>query len=210
MRTLAVLWLFAAVAFPQAPVDSAAMRGVLLERDGEPAGGEFSVRAVDYRVFRYRFDAKTCVEREGRSIDVPRLRPGEQVEVISDAVGGDALRYALTIHVTVAAPAAVKRVPAPARLVPYTAQEERLLPKGDVTFSGVIVRLDGTRLVLRTRAAGERTIVLRPDTRYLENGALAARAALKPAMRVFVRGGRNLYGDVEGYQVIWGDILEVH
>jgi hypothetical protein len=28
-------------------------------------------------------------------------------------------------------------------------------------------------------------------------------------MRVFVRCGKNFYGDVEGYQVMWGQILEV-
>jgi hypothetical protein len=32
-------------------------------------------------------------------------------------------------------------------------------------------------------------------------------ADLKPNMRVFVRAGRNLYNEVEAYQVIWGTIL---
>jgi hypothetical protein len=107
-------------------------------------------------------------------------------------------------------PPAPKRQSSANRVRPYNAQEERLLPKGDLSFSGVIVRLDGSRLVLRTRTAGEQTIVLRQDTRYLENGSLAALGSLKPTMHVFVRGSKNLYGDVEGYQVAWGDILEIH
>ena len=32
-------------------------------------------------------------------------------------------------------------------------------------------------------------------------------AQLQPNMRVFVRAGRNLYEQVEAYQVIWGGIL---
>lgn len=209
MRTLALLGLFAAMAFSQAAADPGLTRGVLLERD-TAEGGEFSIRAPDYHVLRYRFDSKTSVEREGQGIDVPHLRAGDQVEVNSDAAGDQPLRYARSIRVTVAVPIplAPRRLP-PSRLRLSTAAEDRALPKGDLAFSGVIVRLDGMRLVLRTRTSGEQTILLRPDTRYLQNGALVAAAALKPAMRVFVRGGKNVYGDVEGYQVMWGEILEV-
>ena len=33
-------------------------------------------------------------------------------------------------------------------------------------------------------------------------------ATLKPNMRVFVRAGKDLYDQVEAYQVIWGTILD--
>ena len=137
-----------------------------------PAANSASAR-LDYHVLRYRYDSKTSVEREGQRIDVPGLRPGEHVAVDADAAGDEPLRYARTVHVTIPLPAPVKNVTAPTRLRPYSLQEERLLPKGDLAFSGVIVRLDNTHLVLRTRVAGEQTIMLRQDTRYLENGALS-------------------------------------
>ena len=182
----------------------------MLERDAGTAG-EFSVRASDYHVLRFRYDARTVVDREQANIDVPALRPGEQVEVIAAQMGDDPLRYARAIHVTVAlpAPAARRRAP-PSRIRPFDAAENRLPPQGDLSLSGVIVRLDAGRLVLRTRTAGEQTILLRQDTRYLDNGELTAQASLQPTMHVNVRGSKNLYGDVEGYQVAWGDILEVH
>jgi hypothetical protein len=210
MRTLVTCWLFTSLVWAQAPAGSDVTHGVLLERDPELAG-EFSVRAPDFRVTRYRFDAKTSVDRQQQNVDLRVLRPGDQVEVTSDQIGDEPLRYARIVHVTVAVPPppAAKRQPSANRIRPYTVQEERLLPKGDLSFSGVIVRLDGSRLVLRTRTAGEQTIVLRQDTRYLENGSLAALGSLKPTMHVFVRGSKNLYGDVEGYQVAWGDILEI-
>ena len=191
------------------PVSAQTFRGTLIERDSE-ASGELAVRAPDYHVHRFRFDARTSVVREHQVIDVSRLRPGEEVEVTAGP-GEDPVLYARAINVTVPLPApTAKRAPAPQGPPRYNALEERLRPKGDLAISGVIVRLDGLRLILRTRAGDEQTIVLRQDTRYLDNGELVAAASLKPTMRVFVRGGKNLYGDVEGYQVAWGNILEVH
>jgi len=209
VRTLALFPLLASVLWAQPPADPGVMLGTVIDRDPGPSG-EFAVRAADHHVFRYRFDARTSADRNNQTIDIPHLLPGEQVEVESEPSGDEPLRYARAVHVTATVPVPVKRTPAPARgTQPYNAQTERLRPKGDLDFSGVIVRLDGAHLVLRTRA-GEQTILLRQDTRYLENGAMVAMAALKPMMRVFVSGGKNLYGDVEGYQVVWGSILEVH
>lgn len=195
--------LFAALAFAQPPAGPGLMRGVLIEHDPE-AAGELAVRAVDHRVFRYRYDTHTVV-------DGPPLRIGDQVEVTTDAAGDQPLRYARRIVVTAAAapPPPVRRAPPRHSPAPvYSAQEERWRPQGDMSLSGVIVRLDGMHLVLRTHS-GEKTILLRQDTRYLDNGAVVAMAALKPTMRVFVSAGKNLYGDIEGYQVVWGNILEV-
>lgn len=208
MRSLAVCGWFAAAAFSQTLVPSTPVRGVVLERDSEPAG-EFSVRTPDNYVLRYRFNRATSVVRQGVSGDMHILHAGDLVEVDSDPGGDEPLAYARAIHVTVPAPLPVKREPPPPRLRAYSSRDDRFALRGDLAFSGVIVKVDGTRLVLRTRAAGEQTIVLRQDTRYLENGTLTAVASLKPAMRVFVRGGKNFYGDVEGYQVMWGQILEV-
>src|SRR5271156_6932191 len=100
LRLAGVLLVSALISTAQTPPQNAALlRGVLLERDAQTDGGEFSVRVPGNQVFRYRFDAKTYVEREERTIDVPRLRPGEKVEVVSDALSGSLLRYARTIHV---------------------------------------------------------------------------------------------------------------
>jgi len=83
-----------------------------------------------------------------------------------------------------------------------------LAPRGNLTFSGVIARLAADRLVLHTRLDGEKTILLRDDTRYLDNGTDVDAADLKANTRVFVRAGKNLEDQVEAYQVIWGAILE--
>jgi hypothetical protein len=184
----------------------ALIRGVLLERDLPTAAGEFSVRASDNQVFRYRFDAKTYVERENQMIDVPRLQPGEKVEVVSDTVPGSVLRYARTIHVYQDAPP--PRPLTAGRLRAYRTAADRSLPTGTLTYSGVVFRLTGERIVLHMREGGDQTILLRKDTRFLENGENVEAGNLKPNMRVFVKAGKDLYDQVEAYQVIWGSILD--
>jgi hypothetical protein len=188
----------------QAPV-AALVRGVLLERDTETPSGEFSVRAADNQVFRYQFDRKTYVERDDRMIDVKRLDPGEKVEVVSDTVPGSVLRYARTIHV-LPEPLPPRQITA-GRLRAYRSTAERAIPTGNLTFSGVVFRVNGERLVLHTREGGEQSLLLRKDTRYVENGEIVNADTLKLNMRVFVRAGKDLYDQVEAYQVIWGNIL---
>jgi hypothetical protein len=225
VRLAGVLLVSALISAAQIPPQNAALlRGVLLERDAQTDGGEFSVRAAGNQVVRYRFDAKTYVAREERPIDVPRLRPGEKVEVLSDPLSGSLLRYARTIHVIDPAPPPRAVTRPGSRLDPaldpglgpalgpilrsgLRPPPEPLFPRGDMTFSGVVSRLSDGRLVLRTRNAGEQTILVRLNTRFVADGETVAAAELKTNMRVFVRAGKDVFGHVEAYQVVWGGIL---
>ena len=190
----------------------ALLRGVLLERDPQTDTGEFSVRDADNQVFRFLFDAKTYVERDQQSIDVSRLRQGERVEVVSDVVAASLLRYAVTIHVLPVPdlPQPVsqghlsgRRVAAERLVVP-----DRPIPYGTVGIAGVVLRYSADHMVLHTRESGNQTILLRQDTRYLENGIVVGNDQLQPNLRIFVRVGRSLYNELEAYQVIWGSILQ--
>lgn len=209
MRWGVPIWMLCA-ALLTAQSNSAPTRGVVLERDTDTAKGEFSIRLDTYEVLRYRFDGGTRVERDSYPISVPALRPGEQVEVQSDTIPNSLLGYARAVRVIVPVMQHAQRVrrlpgiPDPQELF---AASDPLFARGDMSVSGIIARVSSARLVLRTRE-GERTILLRDDTRYLDNGAVATAAALRPNMHVFVRAGRNLYDEVEGYQVVWGSILE--
>jgi hypothetical protein len=208
MRRVWLLWLVSSIGMAQTapPAAPALVRGVLLERDTPTGSGEFSVRLADNQVFRYHFDTKTYVERENQMIDVPRLQPGEKVEVVSDTVPGSVLRYARTVHVFQDAPP--PRSLTAGRLRAYRAATERSVPTGTLTYSGVVFRVTGERLVLHTREGGDQSILLRKDTRFLENGETVEAENLKPNMRVFVKAGKDLYDQVEAYQVIWGSILD--
>jgi hypothetical protein len=206
MRPWGALFLLAWISAAETPPSAALVRGVLLERDPQVASGQFSVRLADNQVFRYQFDRKTYVEREQQLVDVSHLKPGEKVEVVSDALPGVVLRYARTIHVIYDQP--VPRPPSLGRLRSANRLIEDRIPTGSLTYAGVVFRLSGERLVLHTRDGGEQSLLLRKDTRYLRNGEIVEPATLKMNTRVFVRASKDLWDQLEAYQVIWGKILE--
>ena len=212
MRALGVLLLGTAL-FAQSLENAALVRGVILECDDKPSG-ELSIRTADNQVLRYQFDRKTYAEREERMIEASRVAPGEQVEIVSDRIPGSMVRYARTIHVIQPLPPprpqTLGRYRAYNPVNPYNPRPDPALPAGSVTYSGVVSRLDSDRVVLHTREAGDLSILLRKDTRYLKDGQLVEAGQLQPTMRVFVRAGRDVYEQMEAYQVIWGTILTPH
>ena len=89
---------------------------------------------------------------------------------------------------------------------PYiTRSPEPALPAGKRTYLGGIAA--GQRPCGAARAKSDLSILLRKDTRYLKDGQLVEAGQLQPTMRVFVRAGKDVYEQVEAYQVIWGTIL---
>jgi hypothetical protein len=203
MRAVWVLLLAAWLVSGQSHEDAALVRGVVLECDAKPIG-EVSIRTSDNQVLRYEFDTKTYAEREDRLIEAARLAPGEQVEIVSDRTPGTLLRYARTIHVI--QPAPPPRPLSQGRLRAYNPKIETVRT-GNLSYSGVVYRLNADRVMIHTREAGDLAILLRKDTRYLQDGKVVDAADLKPNMRVFVSAGRDLYNEVEAYQVVWGTIL---
>jgi hypothetical protein len=213
IRSAFAIWVLAAGAQTPPP---GFVRGVILECDSQTTTGEVAIRAADNQVFRYQFDAKTYAERDDQLIQASRLRPGEKVEVVSDRSPAYTLRYARTIHVVQPVPP-----PRPLTLGRYRAanpanansvanniaNNARLDRLPTLTFAGVVFRLNGERVVLHTREAGDQSILLRADTRFLQDGETVDAKDLKPNMRVYVRAGKNLYEEVEAYQIIWGNIL---
>ena len=185
------------IAQPRAPIGL--IHGSLLECHASGGSGELTVRTADDQIFRFAFDDKTYFEREQEHSAPGRLEKGDWLEIVADESPASPLSYARIVHV-------IERQ-APARLRPV-ARADPLFPRGDLTFSGVVKRLNGERLVLDTRSDGEKTILLRRDTSFLAEGDPVDASALQPYTRVFVRAGKNLDNQIEAYQVIWGEILE--
>ena len=155
------------IAEPRAPIGL--IHGSLLECHASGGSGELTVRAADEQIFRFAFDDKTYFEREQEHSSAGRLEKGDWLEIVADQSAASALGYALTVHV-------IERQ-APVRWRPV-APADPLFPRGDLTFSGVVKRLNGERLVLRTRSDGEKDILPGQGTSFL------------------------------AYQIIWGEILE--
>lgn len=183
------------------------VRGELLDCEATSAGsGAFSVRTATHQVFRFTYDARTYFERENGRTSAAGLEKGDLIEVVADRASEPVLRYARTVHVVDRRP---RRPPVSfGRYRSYRTSLDHLIPMGNLTFAGLVARLNGERLVLLTRRDGEKTILLRQDTRYLEGGLQVAAGELKANTRVFVRGAKNFEDEIEAYQVVWGDILD--
>lgn len=192
----------------QQPAPLGVVKGILLERDSGVTTGELSIRvSVSNQVYRFAFDQKTYAEKANQRIAISALHQGDAVEIVSDKGAAPLVRYARVVHVLEES----RPVRPPGSRGMYRLPRspiDNLAPRGDITFSGIVARLSEERLVLRTRADGEKTIVRRPDTRYLEAGTQVDAVNLQTNTRVFVRAGKNLDDEIEAYQVIWGEILK--
>lgn len=185
------------------------LKGDLLEWEGTEKSGELSLRASDSRVFRCSFDSRTYFERERKSVAVSEMNEGDWIELVSDAAAGDRTKcYARTVHVLPPAR------PVPPKYVDRRIQARRsaflesIAPRGNLTLAGLVLRLTPEAIWIRTRSDGEKTILLRQDTRYLSGGTSVDASALAVNTRVFIRASRNFDNDLEAYQVVWGEILK--
>ncbi len=179
----------------QQPAPIGVLRGEIAELS---PSGMVDVKTLTGTVYRCRFDAATEAERDYVKIAAQALKRAELVEIVTERRLGAC--YARKIQVV---DKGIHRTPLrPARLEIL----EQIFPRGNLTYSGVVLRHTKTTLVMRTRTQGELTLTIRDDTRFLDSGAPGDLAKLMPNTRVFVRGGRNLDSEVELYQVVWGTI----
>lgn len=200
----AMLLALGVVAQESGPVET--LRGTLLERDSSTPG-QVSVRTPEHQVYCFLVDEATQIEREGRRIMIGETKPGDALEIVWEQRPGGKQRYARTVRVVLARPAAAS--PAyPWRSSLRRSFSDELFPRGLLTFAGTVAELNQESLVLRTRGDSPKTIWLRNDTRYLCDGRLVGLPVLKVNTRIFIRGSENLEGEIEAYQVVWGQILK--
>lgn len=184
------------------------VRGTLIQRD-DAKTGELTVRLKDNHVYFFQFDARTYIEKEEKSIPAGNLATGDNVEILSDVGKSSGERYARTVKVLTEEPATPSRRVRLRRRPPESDSVlDDLFPRGNMTFAGIIASVGPDSLLLRIKGRNETRILLRPDTRYFRAGAQVDAADLAVNTRVFVRAGKNLYDEVEAYQVVWGDILK--
>jgi hypothetical protein len=204
----AVVVMFAAVLSAQNRMPIGIVRGAMVSWRGTTANGELKIKNADDILYDCQFDVHTYFERDQHRIGVGGLAAGEAVEVVADHKPGLSACYARTVHVVDPRTLALGPGARP-RLHTSPSPTEAWAPRGDMSISGVVVNRAKYTLTVKTRT-GLETLVLRPDTRYLGAGLRVDAESLTVNQRVFIRAGRNLDGEVEAYQVMWGDILTNH
>lgn len=176
--------------------------GHMVSWEGSPVKGVLLARSAAGNVEGCGYDSLSILQLSRRRVTVTKLEPGDPLEIITDHKPGSRDCYIRMLDVVPPAPPSSRVKPvAPAR-------PTFDLPHGDRTISGVIIRRDARSITLRTHD-GEQTLLLRKDTRYLGDGAQQDASAAMVNTRVFVRAGPNLYGGIEAYQVMWGEIANV-
>jgi hypothetical protein len=174
--------------------------GQMVSWEGSPTKGVLLARTAAGIVEGCGYDALSILELSRQRVTVAKLEAGDPLEIITDHKPGSRDCYIRMLQV-------VPPAPPPTRVTAAVAARPTLdLPRGDRTISGVVIRRDARSITIRTRE-GEQTLLLRADTRYLGDGAQQDAGAVLVNTRVFVRAGANLYGGIEAYQVMWGEIV---
>jgi hypothetical protein len=180
------------------------VRGILVDCDE----AEVRVRTPDHHLYRFVVDGKTFIERDHFRIPCSQIDKAEPLEVVSDQSPEPGMRYARLITVIEPESRSRRRMLMATRApVPYEDPTLSIAPRGTLTFTGVVLRVDVDGLVLRTRGAGEKWILVRRDTHFRQDGLVVELSNLHSNTRVFVRAGPNLEGVIEAYEVVWGEIL---
>jgi len=192
----------AAVLAAQDPAPVGIVRGELLGWKGEAAAGQFSLLTKDLHIFQISFDHLTYFERDAEPIRIAQMRTGDRLEVVCDHGPTAAVGYARSVHVLV-------RQPVPRGHIDWPKGDptEALVPRGTLALAGLVVRTAPGQLVLRLRNREEKSITLRKDTVFLENGLEVNLARLKVNTHVVIRAGANTAYQLAAYHVIWGAIL---
>jgi len=201
-----IVYIFAAGLLAQQQGPRGVLRGELVElRAAAKSSGDFDFLASAGVIYRCAFDAHTYLERDSQRIGAAAIRAGDKLEIIADHKYAPGSCYARTIRVADNRPVVVNpgyRI----NLRPHRTTVEQMFPRGNLTFAGVVLRMNPELLVLRTRQDGEKHVLLRQDTRYMDSGLPSDLPRLAVNTRVFIRAGRNLENDLEAFQVIWGEI----
>lgn len=165
-----------------------------------------TVRLADQRELPCSYNARTWFERDTQRIEPSVIRAGDRLEMVADRQDGNC--YVRSVKVLDNTP--IKPIPGrrPSLKREYSSPTEAFAPRGEMTFTGIVIDMKEDQLTIRTRTQGNHTFLIRHDTRFMTEGLRQKREELATGTRVFLRAGRNLEGQVEAYSVVWGDILK--
>jgi hypothetical protein len=201
LRLIAITILVAGIAL----ADVSRVPGILRGNVTAHADTSLTVATAEGKSWTCVLDRRTWMERSHRRIDVSELDPTESVEVVTDYKNGEC--YARLLRVL---PPENERARRRRLTVKPVRTLDHIFPRGNLTFAGVVVRMNEGLMVLRTREEPELFVFLRDDTRFLNSGAPGQRSDLGVNTRVFVRAGKNVEQQTEAFQVIWGQIAGPH
>jgi len=187
---------------PEQSMPRGIVRGSLVNAEGTASAGSIVVQKTDGSVYGCTYDAHTFVSRNDWPIHATELATGVPLEIVSDRMPGTGICYARILRQVDLAP-----------LIPRKRRADAVAPlppvrRATLIFAGLVIRSDARSVTIKGRG-GDSTLLLRSDTSFSDGGQSVDRATPLLNRHVFVRAGQNLEGQVEAYQVFWGQILAV-
>jgi len=186
------------------------LKGELVEWNVRGHSGDLILEDDDGpRRWRCEVTPDTFLSRASIRIHPVGVRAGDRLEVVAETPGGAAVAAsscrARTVYVHAPDP---RRVRMRQPWLTVSSYLDNLWPRGLLTFTGTVSRVEGNRLYLQTRKFGSKSFALRDDTVYSGAGRSLEATALANQTRVFIRASRTFDGDIEVYHVVWGNILQ--
>jgi hypothetical protein len=180
------------------------LKGELIEWNVRGLSGDLLLDASEDgpRRWRCRITADTFLSRASIRIHPAGVRTGDTLEIVAEGTPGQCL--ARTVYIK---PPDPRRVRLRQPWLSVSTMLDGLAPRGLLTFTGMVNRMEGSRLFLQTRKFGSKSFALRDDTVFSHGGRSVEAADLGVQTRVFVRANRTFEGDLEVYHVVWGEIL---
>lgn len=177
-------------------------RGVFQEWNGSTSSGTFLFQTPDEQKHTCAFSGRTYFELDHKRAHITTLQAGNTVEVLSERIAEPPQCRALIVRVILETPTTlrVRR--------PFAPVTEPILPRGNLLFTGIVVRTDENAFLLRTRAGQSHWFQLRKDTRFTAEGVAAERGDLPLNRPVHIRAGRSFENDLEAFSIMWGEILK--
>jgi len=176
------------------------LRGDLISWQGVPAQGQFKFLVWPDHVYSCSYDERTNIELDKQRTTMDRTSKGDHLEVVADRQPGSSQCYARAVQIKPQfSPGANLRLTDPLAIESWS------LP---FSLSGAVSSITPEILILRLRSGAHKIIRLSPGTRYLHDGQATDRSALETNRVVFIRARKDLHGETEASQVIWGDILQ--
>jgi hypothetical protein len=162
----------------------------------------FHLRTVQGKEFQCTYDFRTWFEQSRLRVPPTAFQPTDLVEVVADRrlIEGRPC-YIRTVRLADPTPKETARM-----RISYNAVTNNWYPRGEFQWGGVVSQVNQTHLVLRTRSEGYKPLLLRRDTRYMEDGVVSNLQRLRPNEHISVRAGKNFEGHLEVYQVVWGNV----
>ncbi|MCC6590705.1 MAG: hypothetical protein IT168_28700 [Bryobacterales bacterium] len=186
------------------------IRGELLLWQVRGLAGEMAIRLSDGQAQTCQVTPDTYITRQTIRITPVAVKPGDWVEVVGDRRAGNDQCTAVTIYVRPPEPkprpkGVTGRAPIP---IPQPRLMDNLYPRGRLTYAGTVLSQNDKRIVVRTRKDGDKSFALRDDTIFSDSGREVQARQIDVHTHVFLRAGQTFDGDLEVYQIIWGDILQ--